>query len=93
MSDVILVLHFNQFDALGNLFLQDTKGNQERQLLSAVLPNTCGQLVRQAALRFSQKEIVLVGDNREFLEGLQEIILSEYTNNYDNNIIDITILT
>ena len=92
MSDVILVLQFNQFDALGNLFLQDI-GNQERQFLSMVLPNTCGQLVRQAALQFSQKEIVLVGDNREFLEGLQEIILSEYTNNYDNNIIDITILT
>ena len=93
MSDVILVLQFNQFDALGNLFLQDIKGNQERQFLSMVLPNTCGQLVRQAALQFSQKEIVLVGDSREFLEGLQEIILSEYTNNYDNNIIDITILT
>ena len=93
MSDVILVLHFNQFDALGNLFLQETKGNKERQFLSFVWPNACGEMVRQAALQFSQKEIVLVGDNREFLEGLQEIILSEYTNNYDNNIIDITILT
>ena len=92
MSDVIMVLDFSPFDAMGSLFLQDAK-TQERRLLAYVAPNTCGPYVRQAALQFSQKEIVLVGENKEFLKGLREIILEEYTNNYDNNVIDITILT
>ena len=92
MSNVKLILSFNQFDAVGSLFLQNID-SQERQLIHYVLPNTCGPYVRQAALQFEQNDLILIGDNREFLNGLQNIILEEYIKNYDNNTLNITIIT
>lgn len=91
MSDVKLMLSFHQFDWEGQVFLYDPISHTA-EVLGPVNLSNCANIVRQCALSYSKQDLTLIGDNRAFLEGIKDSILTEYETNYAQENLNITII-
>lgn len=91
MLDVKLICIYNQFDANGGLYLADFDEDTRRHLCALTLDNI-SSMVNEYSHEYEINDILMLGDNKEFLTGLKEQILSDYALNYANEQINITIL-
>ena len=91
MSDVKLICICNQFDANGTLLLANFDEDTRRNLCSFNLREVAHS-INQYSHEYDVNDIIMLGDNKTYLQGIREQILSDYTLNYANEKINITIL-
>ena len=92
MQNVILVCEMNQFDNLGWLSLLNTE-NGDKDILCTIDLNNYAEKVIEQSEQCKITDVILTGDNRYFLEGLEQGIYSYQFSQYNNNKISTTIIT
>ena len=91
MSNVKLICICNQFDKEGTLCFANFDEDTRRCLCSFSL-NEIAASINQYSKELDVNEIVMLGDNKEYLKGIREQILSDYAINYSNEKINISII-
>ena len=91
MSDVKLICICNQFDSDGTLCLANFDEDTRRCLCTFKLEEVAHS-INEYAKELDVNDVLMLGDNREYLKGIKEQILSEYALNYSNEKININIL-
>lgn len=91
MSDVKLICICNQFDSDGTLCLANFDEDTRRCLCAFSLEEVANS-INQYAKELNVNDVLMLGDNKEYLKGIREQILYDYALKYSNEEINITIL-
>lgn len=91
MSDVKLICICNQFDNDGTLCLANFDEDTRRCLCTFSLEEVANS-INQYAKELNVNDVLMLGDNKEYLKGIREQILYDYALKYSNEEINITIL-
>ena len=91
MPDVKILCICNQFDAYANIVIADYDNDTQTPPATFTLDSIAAGIYT-GSQNYKTNNVVLLGDNKQYLQGIREIILSDYALNYANENINITIL-
>lgn len=91
MPNVKILCICNQFDAYANIVVADYNDDTQTPATTFAL-DSIAEGIYVGSKNYKTNDIILLGDNKEYLKGIREIILSDYALNYANENINITIL-
>ena len=89
MSNVKIVCEINVFDAHGRFYTQD----EEKMILRSAfnIDNLAFELNEQLNFH-NTNDVILIGDNKEYLKGIREQLLTDCSTEYSNKNLNISIL-